>query len=155
MCICVPGSLLEPLEVREGIRRPRTGVTDGCEPPCGSWELNSENPAYSISPTLSSKTAFLCSLFRHYSRPVVLSSVPQSIPKLFSFNQQCSLTSQTQPSANRLPLSLSYLYYNSAATPIRAVHPPAVNGKSLLLFCGLASPLPCLCITRYSPLVNF
>lgn len=26
---------------KEGIRSPRTGVTDGCEPQCGCWELGS------------------------------------------------------------------------------------------------------------------
>ena len=30
-----------PIEAREGVRSPRTGVTGGCELPCGCWELNS------------------------------------------------------------------------------------------------------------------
>ena len=30
-----------PVEAREGIRFPETGVTDICEPPHGSWELKS------------------------------------------------------------------------------------------------------------------
>ena len=29
-----------PRRPEEGIRIPETRVTDGCEPPCGCWELN-------------------------------------------------------------------------------------------------------------------
>ena len=28
-------------EVTKGVRSPRTGAADGCEPPCGGWEQNS------------------------------------------------------------------------------------------------------------------
>jgi hypothetical protein len=29
-----------PEESEEGVRSPATGVTVGCEPPCGFWEAN-------------------------------------------------------------------------------------------------------------------
>lgn len=36
MLVCAPGAQ----GVREVLGSPRTGVIDGHEPPCGSWELN-------------------------------------------------------------------------------------------------------------------
>jgi hypothetical protein len=47
----------------EDRRAPGTGVTDGCEPPCGCWELNS-GPLdhWAISPALSSLLSLPTSL---------------------------------------------------------------------------------------------
>ena len=33
----LPGALRRP---EEGVGSPGTGITDGCEPPCGCWESN-------------------------------------------------------------------------------------------------------------------
>jgi hypothetical protein len=46
-----------PKRPEEGVRSPGTGVTDGCEPPCGCWEFNSgrmeEQPVFlTVDPSL-------------------------------------------------------------------------------------------------------
>lgn len=38
MYVCVPHVCLVPTEAKMGFTR--TGVTGGCEPPCGHWGLN-------------------------------------------------------------------------------------------------------------------
>lgn len=40
MRVGAPDKCLVPLGVQRGHRFPGTRVTDGCEPPCGCWELN-------------------------------------------------------------------------------------------------------------------
>jgi hypothetical protein len=39
-----------PTEARRGIRSPETEVLDGCQPACGSWELNPVPRRASIAP---------------------------------------------------------------------------------------------------------
>ena len=41
MSVCIPLAFLVPQKLEEGIRFPGTGVTNDCEPSCGSWEQNS------------------------------------------------------------------------------------------------------------------
>lgn len=84
MEVCVPGSFLEP------------GVIDGCDPPCGCWELNSGQPACPTSPAVL-KQPFLCSLFKHYPPTVLCWALID--PKVLS------LTQLTEPFANRPALS--------------------------------------------------
>ena len=45
------------MEAREGIRCPRTGVTDGCKMPCGSWESNPD--PLQEKPVLSPSESYL------------------------------------------------------------------------------------------------
>lgn len=40
MCVSIPRVCLASPQALEGIRSSGTGVTDGCEPPRGFWELN-------------------------------------------------------------------------------------------------------------------
>lgn len=41
VCKCVSLICVQyPQGSEEGIRSPRFGVVDSCEPPCGFWELN-------------------------------------------------------------------------------------------------------------------
>lgn len=41
MHICVPCGCLVPVQVRKGIRSPRAGVMDDCEPPYGYVDAES------------------------------------------------------------------------------------------------------------------
>lgn len=41
MPVYAPLACQVPVETKEDTRYPETGVTDGCEPPCGLWELSS------------------------------------------------------------------------------------------------------------------
>ena len=40
ICVFLSGVLPDVFYLCEVVRFPGTGVTDGCELPCGSWELN-------------------------------------------------------------------------------------------------------------------
>ena len=48
--------ILCPKQPREGSRSPETGTTNGCEPPCGFWELKpgplEEQPVLITEPSL-------------------------------------------------------------------------------------------------------
>jgi hypothetical protein len=38
VCLCVPVWTQLQLPLEKGSRTPGTGITDGCELPCGCWE---------------------------------------------------------------------------------------------------------------------
>ena len=40
MCVYKPRALLVSVKTREGTKSCGTDITDGCELPCGCWELN-------------------------------------------------------------------------------------------------------------------
>lgn len=72
---CAPHVCLVPKEARRGCLIPKTGVTDGCEPLFGCWELNVgplEEQPLSHSPALYSCfsffTAILYQLIAHVKK---------------------------------------------------------------------------------------
>lgn len=62
-----------PTEVREGIASPGVGVTDGCEAPCGNWEL-SPGPlqVQSVLPTAESCLQPWCLSLRFLISSIIL-----------------------------------------------------------------------------------
>lgn len=44
LCIYVSVQCPWPAEVKGGCWSPRTGLTDGCKPACGCWEMNPDTP---------------------------------------------------------------------------------------------------------------
>ena len=64
MSVCVPYVYLVSMEARRGHWIPGTGVTDGCELLCGSWDLN-------------------MSLLE--VQPVLLTAEPSLLPQIFFF----------------------------------------------------------------------
>lgn len=75
MYVCVPHACLVPTEARRKHRVPLTGITDGCEPLCGCWELN---PGLLEEEAVLYSIAFVCvsvlhqhMLFCYYGSSVI------------------------------------------------------------------------------------
>jgi hypothetical protein len=69
ICLC-PMCVQWPWRPEAPVRSPGTGVTNGCKPPCGGWELNpgpvEEQPVLLTNEELSSATLILFKL-KHFS----------------------------------------------------------------------------------------
>lgn len=66
VCATLACLSLSPPDVRKGIRHPRTGITEGWEPPDGGWELD-PSPSDKQSVLLTAEASLLpqdfCFLF--------------------------------------------------------------------------------------------
>jgi hypothetical protein len=93
-----------PEEAKEGAGSPGTGVTDGCKPSCGCWELNlgplqKQDVLLASEPSVQHLPQVFVLLFETRSDYVALASLELTMQTRLALNSESSSSCHYRPSA--------------------------------------------------------